>query len=100
RPSPPSTLFPYTTLFRSSHEQHCGVNRVAKHAPKRRPLACRHHRHILQRCEFDREQDARAAWRGTVTEDVRLNDCVECGDAQFPDRKSTRLNSSHSQISY
>jgi len=50
-------------------------------------LACRHHRHILQLCEFDREQDAGAARRRIMTEDVRLHDRVECGDAQFPSRQ-------------
>src|SRR2546430_12337927 len=56
RRPPRSTLFPYTTLFRSS----------------------------LQR---------RAPY-----ETLRMN-CPKCGHEQ-QDRKSTRLNSSHSQISY
>src|SRR5688572_32550129 len=60
RRPPRSTLFPYTTLFRSQ--------------PLRRP------RHT-----------------GIVANDIRLG-----GDnaATATDRKSTRLNSSHSQISY
>src|SRR5438270_3086167 len=57
RPPPRSTLFPYTTLFRS--------------ACFRRRLAARRH--------------------GTVEQPA---------DARDGDRKSTRLNSSHSQISY
>src|SRR6266478_8103300 len=52
RRPPRSTLFPYTTLFRSHHRRHCGVHLGLRLA---------------------------ARWR---------------------DRKSTRLNSSHSQISY
>jgi len=56
-------------------------------APKRRPLACLHHRQVLQLCEFDREQDARAARPRIVTEEVRLHDRVECGDTQFPSQQ-------------
>src|SRR2546427_5458537 len=64
RRPPRSTLFPYTTLFRSVRERIAGVRRQpgAEDQPKPRGV--------------------RALQRG-----------VE-------DRKSTRLNSSHSQISY
>src|SRR5205085_6454458 len=55
RRPPRSTLFPYTTLFRSSHRPR--RNRLSTHRPSHRALRCQ-------------------------------------------DRKSTRLNSSHSQISY
>src|SRR5437868_12034205 len=57
RRPPRSTLFPYTTLFRSRREPQCGA------------LAARS-----------------AAFR--------------CRRALHPDRKSTRLNSSHVSISY
>src|SRR2546430_3637549 len=60
RRPPRSTLFPYTTLFRSY--------------PRRRCASLRGRTHRSQRCGF----------RGCVRRD----------------RKSTRLNSSHSQISY
>src|SRR2546430_11397524 len=63
RRPPRSTLFPYTTLFRS-------LARGGSAAPPRR-----HARFLQQRNRAD-------AGRGV------------------PDRKSTRLNSSHSQISY
>src|SRR2546427_7016978 len=59
RRPPRSTLFPYTTLFRSA------LARGARHG---QPGACR---------------------RGPAAP-----------DGVQPDRKSTRLNSSHSQISY
>src|SRR2546430_12225773 len=69
RRPPRSTLFPYTTLFRSSHSA-----------------------------------------RGLCVEPVKLDTGIEpirflhvAGSRQeqsFLDRKSTRLNSSHSQISY
>src|SRR2546430_11120749 len=83
RRPPRSTLFPYTTLFRSRrpdlHEQlteGCCV----------RDRALRVRRRAL-RGRGPARQAERAAARARA--DV-------CG----PDRKSTRLNSSHSQISY
>src|SRR5689334_24789694 len=69
RPPPRSTLFPYTTLFRS------WIGGV--HCPGRRKMAW----HLL-RCRLRSR---------SPTEGTRSN-------AQ--DRKSTRLNSSHSSISY
>src|SRR2546430_11988023 len=72
RRPPRSTLFPYTTLFRSlAAEAHCVAFRrnEPRHAPE------------------DRVLDAALPAPQTSVEDLR-------------DRKSTRLNSSHSQISY
>src|SRR2546430_11068112 len=60
RRPPRSTLFPYTTLFRSS----APIGAIDIQALPRQTEACQ-----------------------------RIGDC-------HPDRKSTRLNSSHSQISY
>src|SRR5688572_31039102 len=77
RRPPRSTLFPYTTLFRSAgpvpQERHHGVDE-----PGGRDLAA-----------FPGRGDTRAV-------------LVEQLDVSVggPDRKSTRLNSSHSQISY
>src|SRR2546421_2028954 len=66
RRPPRSTLFPYTTLFRSV--------RIGAHAPAR-----------TARIRRRQETEQRAPF----------------GDAQLAgDRKSTRLNSSHDQISY
>src|SRR2546430_8455662 len=65
RRPPRSTLFPYTTLFRSS-KLDATVDEVQR---------------LLERCGFDAHQVSRSTAAG-------------------PDRKSTRLNSSHSQISY
>src|SRR5256886_3520208 len=64
RRPPRSTLFPYTTLFRSDHAAYDVLADVLPAARRRR---------MRLYCWF---------------EDV------------FQDRKSTRLNSSHSQISY
>src|SRR2546427_4759874 len=67
RRPPRSTLFPYTTLFRSS----------SKRKPLRRGCKLR---------------------RGTL-KSLRSPPLYKNGRSS-PDRKSTRLNSSHSQISY
>src|SRR5438132_9385212 len=78
-PPPTSTLFPYTTLFRSPHPRQPGVHHeqgravVVRLGPQRM-----HERHPI---DVLRE----------VREDVRHPQ---------PDRKSTRLNSSHTVISY
>src|SRR2546430_8975268 len=81
RRPPRSTLFPYTTLFRSERR--------------------------VDRNERGRE----CAFREQAADDVgnplrhaqgvrspAVTDVI--GDRALPDRKSTRLNSSHSQISY
>src|SRR2546427_8080245 len=75
RRPPRSTLFPYTTLFRSLAEpRRLDVIEVVQVEPRRRQHAAvaRRPRHLL---------------------DLRLH-------RRVADRKSTRLNSSHSQISY
>src|SRR5438270_4582352 len=72
-PPPRSTLFPYTTLFRSRDHQPVGVD-----VQQLRSLVAQPGKSILDILD---DEDA-FAW---------LRD---------QDRKSTRLNSSHSQISY
>src|SRR5689334_23408723 len=76
RPPPRSTLFPYTTLFRSAGQ------------PRRTP---------------GRRGDDRAARRdarGAVSRRVRRRARRGRVSRRRSDRKSTRLNSSHSSISY
>src|SRR5256886_4159008 len=87
RRPPRSTLFPYTTLFRSMAlrgDIFPGAIKAALHlqgicepwpAPPARPLDERHESRLREKL---------AEWGLLATED----------------RKSTRLNSSHSQISY
>src|SRR5947208_12092013 len=79
RPPPRSTLFPYTTLFRSPHEEtpRC----AARRAPGRDREAARR---LLA-------GDPRRRPGGRERRLLR---------ARRPDRKSTRLNSSHQIISY
>src|SRR2546427_2365187 len=84
RRPPRSTLFPYTTLFRSILTSHDGAGLEQ----------------VLGRgvpdvgCEAERlaRLAVRAGLRGVVASGAEL--------PLLRDRKSTRLNSSHSQISY
>src|SRR2546427_6983660 len=80
RRPPRSTLFPYTTLFRSGHAD-AGVGRRIRGAQRSGEGAVR--RHVLRGPQRGGARDREAA----------------AGQPQA-DRKSTRLNSSHSQISY
>src|SRR2546430_3169264 len=77
RRPPRSTLFPYTTLFRSKHDR------------------------ISRRAEFEIHVIDARVFVGRQLDEVARGDegkrpNFKCGIA---DRKSTRLNSSHSQIS-
>src|SRR5205085_6090270 len=84
-PPPPSPLFPYTTLFRSQlrfresdlvahvdRRRQRGIDALARRKPRRGKLR-------------DRDRGGMHFWQHSL---------------QPEDRKSTRLNSSHSQISY
>src|SRR2546427_7135981 len=75
RRPPRSTLFPYTTLFRSAAEE--APIYVARRPWRSRMVPVR-----------------------TMEYHVREWGPVDGDPALAPDRKSTRLNSSHSQISY
>src|SRR3712207_7473742 len=76
RRPPRSTLFPYTTLFRSPEP--------AQQGPGPRPAGGR------AGLDFGRGQ---AEWAG-------LNLVAQGLELEGQDRKSTRLNSSHANISY
>src|SRR5947208_12610867 len=81
RPPPRSTLFPYTTLFRSEREiwaTFLGYNLVRKVSCQAALSAGKHPRQISFTATL---QAVRAGWTAA-------------------DRKSTRLNSSHQIISY
>src|SRR5437764_6855786 len=78
RPPPRSTLFPYTTLFRSQTQrggQHGPIEGLKNSAPLMLAPAS----HAGPQC-----------WKRTG----------QAGEAAKKDRKSTRLNSSHRCISY
>src|SRR3712207_8227596 len=79
RRPPRSTLFPYTTLFRSQ--------------PRRRPGREAEQSAAQQERERNGAQPERV-----LDQRQRLEALAE--DAETRDRKSTRLNSSHANISY
>src|SRR3712207_7800899 len=91
RRPPCSTLFPYPTLFRSAQCSTADCTRAsatAHHLLDVEPeVAEQHDRRIAPGRAGDRAARVRRAAR-----------LVEAGDRQ--DRKSTRLNSSHANISY
>src|SRR2546430_7464110 len=86
RRPPRSTLFPYTTLFRS-----CAAPRRPLHpvSGSRQPVSHCRSRLVLCLCGAGRVRPGRTERRP-----------LHGGDRRPRDRKSTRLNSSHSQISY
>src|SRR5689334_24012454 len=81
---PISTLFPYTTLFRS------GCRRARRHAAHVSDLAAEGEDRIAQGSEGKDRRHCRD----------RLPARLPADDPRPRDRKSTRLNSSHSSISY
>src|SRR5258707_14864706 len=98
RRPPRSTLFPYTTLFRSACEDKDGDRRlVAFVAPPRE-------RNALAEAgmRFSLFYFAEGKADGTHEEIYRyyLEGARRADELGFEDRKSTRLNSSHANISY
>src|SRR2546430_10020952 len=88
RRPPRSTLFPYTTLFRSRLVPEVRVTAVASGRRENAEATAREHGipHVFT-------EGAELARSGEV-------DLVLVSSTPDTDRKSTRLNSSHSQISY
>src|SRR2546427_8858850 len=88
RRPPRSTLFPYTTLFRSAEQGGHARHQVLAEGGRRAE-------HVAvalgQLCDL-RRQDLR--------DGLRVGGVGNGQDLGNADRKSTRLNSSHSQISY
>src|SRR5256885_5710528 len=84
RRPPRSTLFPYTTLFRSGWSDASGRRRAARRWRRRRWSPARRRRRVR---------------RGGQRRETSLAHLLPLGDG-FLDRKSTRLNSSHLVISY
>src|SRR3712207_8631663 len=82
RRPPRSTLFPYTTLFRSENLPllHAGMAESGVGTD-----------HAGAHCDDGDVDDLSVAQSGKATEHV---------DGLYIDRKSTRLNSSHANISY
>src|SRR5206468_13041912 len=96
-PPPTSTLFPYTTLFRSGEQR--GVDAADERLPA--PIEANDGAAIADRENVGRRRAGQ-----------RPQGCGDAGGERPPsrrleairgaarDRKSTRLNSSHDQISY
>src|SRR3712207_7803811 len=82
RRPPRSTLFPYTTLFRSKRDPDSIYSELAD-------------------LDTVSDDDHPVDFSGDVEAEgpARLSD-DDYGDAEYQDRKSTRLNSSHANISY
>src|SRR3712207_6924834 len=85
RRPPRSTLFPYTTLFRSSH---AGDALFEVCYQPEFPKVAR-----LLRDKYE------GSWK-VFFERFRAAETLDFGLHMDPDRKSTRLNSSHANISY
>src|SRR5688572_31178296 len=87
-PRPPrSTLFPYTTLFRSRRRHSRRVPPLPARAARRG--GSRVTRDVVLAAEAVSKRFRSVRWRPMLKETLLQRD-----------RKSTRLNSSHSQISY
>src|SRR2546430_5801355 len=95
RRPPRSTLFPYTTLFRSDK---AGASVPGPLDDLRTDLVAQ--RHVVGALVLERLR----RHRPPLAQDERAPLGVEVGEEEANllnvDRKSTRLNSSHSQISY
>src|SRR3712207_9002083 len=92
RRPPRSTLFPYTTLFRSDEGADADACEHAQHPGEVEEYEAAAHGHVEDQADdADREQDV----AGEQQHDGR-----DLGRDDHADRKSTRLNSSHANISY
>src|SRR5690242_20944607 len=80
RPPPSSTLFPYTTLFRSLADTAASFLEGGDRVPDDRLRGAQYR--LAIRAALGRRAEGYAAWDSVA------------------DRKSTRLNSSHMSISY
>src|SRR5947209_16285480 len=89
RRPPSSTLFPYTTLFRSHRTGTLQVGEVSVVIA----VASSHRGEAFDACEWliDELKHTVPIWKKEVYTE---------GEAWIEDRKSTRLNSSHANISY
>src|SRR5688572_30853550 len=90
-PLPRSTLFPYTTLFRSysAYWYRSGTNQTM-----------RSHLQGIANVAAEMVGEKKATVLDIGANDGTLLRSYPKGFRKFGDRKSTRLNSSHSQISY
>src|SRR2546430_6850505 len=91
RRPPRSTLFPYTTLFRSPEEVMLGAVMFGH----------RHFQPVIDAIIQLAEKAAKEPRELQVVDNAALEkEILGLVESDLQDRKSTRLNSSHSQISY
>src|SRR2546427_11145570 len=98
RRPPRSTLFPYTTLFRSCYEMFPTFPKALQPGDllsvlRKQGIQGRHEDLLLKLRATDRNIQSRVS--PAFGPSPVSSPCIEQAD-----RKSTRLNSSHSQISY
>src|SRR5207302_8746941 len=97
RRPPRSTLFPYTTLFRSTRR----VDRIAlMRIPTAPRLGCAVHHHAAAPQRPGRERRAQVGDDIFHAGDLLPRGWLPSHHRAHGDRKSTRLNSSHVKISY
>src|SRR5205085_12079957 len=95
RPPPRSTLFPYTTLFRSPTIYAEAVQLIAEHHAAGRDVV------IVSTSGSEVVEPIGAMLGADHVAATRMVVADGCFTGEIAlDRKSTRLNSSHSQISY
>src|SRR5438445_8889078 len=92
RRPPTSTLFPYTTPSDLTGHFQAEGDVLHDRAPVQRRVLLEHHRHVASGTGHDLSVDCDPA----LCRPHQATDDVE----QRRDRKSTRLNSSHANISY
>src|SRR3712207_7967271 len=93
RRPPRSTLFPYTTLFRSDQ----GVRPLNQQPPKRRVVPGRARDEVMEPVVALEPEPGRHRLEALALAGADQPSQV---DRRPADRKSTRLNSSHANISY
>src|SRR2546429_8438415 len=98
RRPPRSTLFPYTTLFRSCK----GITVHHEHCPNVRALMRNPERFTKVEWEGDGSASLRVELQVDAWDRTRLLEDLSrtFAESGIKDRKSTRLNSSHGYISY
>src|SRR5207253_9457306 len=97
-PPPRSTLFPFTTLFRSLHTSVVQALPSSVHAVPT-ALTASAGQVVLVPVQVSARSHSLTAARHTAP--AFPTGCVQAGESRVPlDRKSTRLNSSHVAISY
>src|SRR3712207_9544525 len=98
RRPPRSTLFPYTTLFRSVRAPAI-LDVPAVPAEAEHGVLARDRRRVEDEC-VRRVAADRELLEDVARLPVRQQEIRVCHGRDLPDRKSTRLNSSHANISY